>query len=142
MDSTSTCSTSLSHAALRRQNPRWKPYALKRTYGFVRGVPSDRYPYRDSHLSQTNSLRHGPVSREISKHAEMSRQVAKLVAERLPPRAICTRASMEDFAERDLGLIELLGTVKDKKGKIKVKGFFDDVEDPLKADLRVGRGSR
>ena len=33
------------------------------------------------------------------------------------------------------GLIELLGTVKDKKGKIKVKGFYDDVEDPLKAEL-------
>jgi hypothetical protein len=24
------------------------PYALKRSYGFVRGLPSDRYPYRDT----------------------------------------------------------------------------------------------
>ena len=33
-------------------------------------------------------VRIAPVSREISKHAEMSRQVAKLVAERLPKQDV------------------------------------------------------
>ena len=35
----------------------------------------------------------------------------------------------------DLGLIELLGTVKNRKGKIKVSGFYDDVLDPSKAEM-------
>ena len=33
------------------------------------------------------------------------------------------------------GLIELLGTVKNRKGKIKVSGFYDDVLDPSKAEM-------
>ena len=33
------------------------------------------------------------------------------------------------------GLIELLGTVKNRKGRIKVSGFYDDVEPPSKAEL-------
>lgn len=33
------------------------------------------------------------------------------------------------------GLIELLGTVKNRKGKIKVNGFYDDVQNPSKAEL-------
>jgi hypothetical protein len=52
MDSTPSCFASLPQGTFRRQNPRWKPYALTRSYGFVRGVPSDRYPYRDSQISQ------------------------------------------------------------------------------------------
>ncbi len=33
------------------------------------------------------------------------------------------------------GLIELLGTVKNAKGKIKIKGFYDDVQPPSAAEL-------
>jgi acetylornithine deacetylase/succinyl-diaminopimelate desuccinylase-like protein len=33
------------------------------------------------------------------------------------------------------GLIQLLGTVKNKKGRIKVDGFYDDVAPPSKAEL-------
>ncbi len=33
------------------------------------------------------------------------------------------------------GLVELLGTVKNRKGKVKVNGFYDDVEPPSQAEL-------
>jgi len=62
MDSTPSCFASLPQGTFRRQNPRWKPYALKRSYGFVRGVPSDRYPYRDSQITRYK-LRALPVNR-------------------------------------------------------------------------------